>query len=558
MTTGDMKEAASYSRPYLDGAVARRAKALTVLTLTAAVGIGWLAAGLSPEAFFAGDSGLKLIAALNTLDHPTRPFEVDLPTIGGRPVPYVDPMVMVHDTHAHVLQSPVFPAISAPFIAMFGIRGAYLLPAIAFVVLLPMLNAMRRHAAPDTSFAALAWIALAANPLLFYSLEYWEHAPAVALFVGSTALALIGSDRARAEYLVASGVLGGLSVLLRPEAVWYLTGLVLIIDRRQWIGFGCGAAAILVPFAAANVLHSGTPLGPHASANLAPLLRDNFLAARWQRLDAWLWPHSAVATVGFALIAIAWIARRFNVELRTRQIIALFGAAAISVLAAERLIPRESLWQGFPIALLALVPTATLAARTRHLYVLAGLTVAGIVVTSTHDGGAQWGARFLLVTAPPLIILAARGATDAACEGRWRRLRVALVALVLIAGLATSRAAYRELRGSKREYQRIVSATASLTSPASVILTNVWWFDSVTASLYGSREFLYLPSRTSVTQALTEISRANVTRATLVWTTEPGGESLESAVEGTCFTVPGVESIPQRGLRLAHARCPRR
>lgn len=96
------------------------------------------------------------------------------------------------------------------------------------------------------------------------------------------------------------------------------------------------------------------------------------------------------------------------------------------------------------------------------------------------------------------------------------------MALILIAGLATRRAAYRELLGSKREYQRIVSATASLTSPADVILTNVWWFDSVTASLYGSREFLYLPSRSSVTQALTELSRANVTRATLVWTTNRG------------------------------------
>jgi hypothetical protein len=537
--------------------IAHRPKGLTFLTAIAAVGIGWLAAALPPEAFFAGDSGLKLIAALNTIDHPDTTLRSRVPTIGGRPVPYVDPMVMVHDTHAHVLQSTVFPAMSAPFIAMFGIRGAYLLPAIAFVVLLPMLNVMRRHAAPDTSFAALAWIALAANPLPFYSLEYWEHAPAVTLLAGSTALALIGSGRARATYLVASGALGGLSVLLRPEAVWYLTGLVLIVDRRQWIGFGCGAVAILVPFAVGNYLHAGTPLGPHASANLAAL-QGNFLAARWQRLDAWLWPHSVVAVAGFLLIAAGWLSGFFNVAVEGRQIIGLLGVTVTSILAAERLLARESLWQAFPVALLALVPGATLAAKTRHLYVLAGLTVAGILVTATHDGGAQWGARFLLVTAPPLIILAARGATDAASEGRWRELRVALVALILIAGLATSRAAYRELRGSKRDYQRIVSATASLTAPAAVILTNVWWFDSVTASLYGSREFLYLPSRPSITQALIELSRANITRATLVWTTEPGGESLESAVEGTCFTLLAVETIRERGLRFAQARCPSR
>jgi hypothetical protein len=527
---------------------------LVPLTLIAAIGIGWLAVSLAPQAFFAGDSGLKLIAALSAIDHPTRPFEVDLPKIGGRPVPYVDPMVAVHDGHAHVLQSPLFPIISGPLIAVFGIRGAYILPALAFVVLLPMLNVMRRYATPETSFAALAWITIAANPLLFYSLEFWEHAPAVALLVGSSALALLGRYRSEARLIAIGGVLGGLSALLRPEAVWYLVGLGFIISRRHWIAFGCGVAAILIPLAVANYLHSGTALGPHVSANLAPL-EGNYLSARWQRIDAWLWPHSRVAAVGFLLIAIGWCSGLFNVELKRRQLICLLGVAAVSVLAAQRMLPRESLWQGFPLALLALVPTAPLAVPVRGLYILAWVAVAGVVLTATHDGGAQWGARFLLVAAPPLLILAAHGATNAVAEGWGRRLRVALVILALIAGLATSRAAYRELRGSKREYGRMVSATASLTSPGDVILTNVWWFDSVTASLYGSRVFLYLASQSSATQALTELSNANISRVNLVWTTEPGGESLEPAVAGTCFTLLKIQNIPERALRLASARC---
>ena len=51
--------------------------------------------------------------------------------------------------------------------------------------------------------------------------------------------------------------------------------------------------------------------------------------------------------------------------------------------------------------------------------------VAGVVLTATNDGGAQWGVRYLLVAAPPLLLLAARAATDAAGAGRWRALRVA-------------------------------------------------------------------------------------------------------------------------------------
>ena len=137
--------------------------ALVIATL----GIGWLAVSLPPDGFFSGDSGLKLIAAFNAIDHPLRPFALDLPEIAGRPVRYVDTMVVVHDDHGHVIQSPLFPVISAPLIASLGLRGAYALPALAFIVLLPLLNVMRSHAAPRTSIGVLACIAVGANPMLF-------------------------------------------------------------------------------------------------------------------------------------------------------------------------------------------------------------------------------------------------------------------------------------------------------------------------------------------------------------------------------------------------------
>src|SRR5262249_55091997 len=191
-------------------------------------------------------------AADNGIHHPTRPFDLDLPTVPGRPMPYVDPMVALHEGHGDVLQSALFPLISAPLIAIAGVRGAYLLPALAFVALLPLLDAVRRHAAPDSSFPLLVWIAVAANPLFFYSLEFWEHSVAVALLAGSSAAAWAGSGRTRASWVVSSGVLAGLAALLRPEALWYIAGLFLVIGRRHWFAFGSGVAAVLIPFAAVN------------------------------------------------------------------------------------------------------------------------------------------------------------------------------------------------------------------------------------------------------------------------------------------------------------------
>ena len=528
------------------------------LVFAAAVGVGWLALALPPAAFFSGDSGLKLIAALNAIDHPRRPFQVDLPRIGGQPTFYLDPMIVVHRDHAHVLQSPLFPVISAPLIATLGLRGAYVLPAISFVVMLPLLNVIRRLAAPETSFVILAWMALAASPLLFYALEYWEHAPAIALLAAASAAAMLAGRQTRFAlvWAAASGALGGISVLLRPEAAWYVAGLALVIGPRQWAALGCGVAAILVPFGAANYAHSGDLIGPHAAANLGAL-QGNWLTGRWQRIHQWLWPDSPVAIAGLLLVASAWMSSALNLDLRTRQIIGLVGVVVVSALAAQQLLPRESLWQAFPVSLLALVPTGK-SETARPLSLVALVAGLGVALTATDDGGAQWGPRFLLVVAAALIVLAARNATRAASSGPGRAARVALVALVLIAGLATSRVAYRELRGAKRSYERIVSTTADVTAPRDFVLTNVWWFDQVVASLYGTRVFLYAPNLFSATQVLTELTRARVANVTLVWSAEPDGESLESALIGTCFEVVSRQVTRDPSLRIASARCPAR
>jgi hypothetical protein len=530
-------------------------RTVAAATVIAALGISWLSFALPPDGFFSGDAGLKLIAALNAINHPFRPFEIDLPEIAGRPVPHVETMVAVHGGHAHIIQSPLFPVVSAPFIAVLGLRGAYVLPALAFIALIPLLNAIRAHAAPDASAGMLVWIAVGANPLLFYSLEFWEHAPAAALAAGSCVAGFAGLGRARrTPWILASGAAGGLAVLLRPEAVWFIAGLGLVLGRRCWIPFGTGAAAILLPFALANYAHAGSVLGTHAAASLSPLT-TGYLSARWQRLDVWVWPDSAAEVGGLACIAAAWLTAFAKINLGRRQMMALTGVAVISALAALQELPRESLWQAFPMALLALVPTTGAAGRVRSLYAVAAVSMVGIVLTAAHDGGAQWGPRFLLIVTPVLIVLAAHNASDALRNGRHRALRIGLVALIVLAGIATSRAAYRELRGSKLAYARVVSTTADVAPAGGVLLTNVWWFDQITAPLYGTRTFLFAGTQGAAAEILRELTRARVTRVTLVTTGEQGGETLDDAVNGTCFRVVGRRGLPERNLRFSSARC---
>ena len=565
-------------------------------TALAAAGMALLMLGLPADGFFSGDAGVKVVAARNALAHPRRPFDIDLPTIGGRPVPLADPMIVPHGDHAHELQSPVFPVVSAPLIAVFGLRGAYVLPAVSLVLMVPLLEAMRRVATPATPPIVVSGVALIANPLFFYSLEFWEHAPAVALLAACTALVWrspefvragdnaagpgvglphptppargwlgyrtqvnslmdMADDRATIANELISGALGGVAVLLRPEAGLYVMALLVACrpGLRAVVAFAVGAAVVVGPLSIASYAHSGSFLGTHLTNTLAPLPREWF-SGRVSRIEAWLWPHSIAEGLGVACLAIGCFAGRFGLSLRTRQTIALIGVVVVTLLAAGRELDRNSLWQAFPVAALAFVPVAT-AQRLRPLRVLAGLTAVLVVVTATHDGGAQWGPRFLLIVTPPLIVLASTAIADVIAPGSWRPARVTLSAIIFVAALVTNRAAYRELRGAKNVYARIVAATESLTRPGEPIVTNVWWFDQIAAPLYGTRTFVYVPDRLSATQTVGELAAARERNIALVWTKEAEGEPLNTAVNGSCYLMVDEKAIPERQLVFGSASC---
>jgi hypothetical protein len=545
-----------------------RTAGVTALTALALI---WLAFGLPAGAFFSGDSGVKLIAALDAIGHPARPFEADLPRVGARTTTDVDQMVVPHGDHAHVLQSPLFPPLSAPLIAVFGVRGAYVWPVLAFVALVPLLAAAQRYLLPDTSWVLLAWIAVAANPLLFYALEFWEHAPAVALLAAATvavAPALRSGEPAlrRGEptgspdldawssRCAVAGALAGAGVLLRPEGAWYAAGLALALSPRLWLPFGGGATALLLPAAILNVMHFGTPLGAHASAVLAPI-GEHFFATRWQRVHDWLWPASIIETTGLTLVAAAWLAALVRVDLRARQLLALTGTAIVAVLAARRDLPEEAFLQGFPLALLAFVPAATWTPQAGRLALAALVAAAGVVLTATNDGGAQWGTRYLLIAAPPLLLLASRGATQAAASGAWRTPRLALLALVLLAGAMTSRDAYVELRGTKRNYAGLVAEVSAVAPPGGVIVTNAWWLDQVAAVLHGSRTFLYVPDRAAAARAIATLRDERIDAVTLASSQDEAPYTLEEVLDGTCFRATAARHVSLRRVRLVNARC---
>ena len=127
--------------------------------------------------------------------------------------------------------------------------------------------------------------------------------------------------------------------------------------------------------------------------------------------------------------------------------------------------------------------------------------------------------------------------------------------VVFLAGLWTTRAAYRELRGTKRYYSAVVAALDATTSPGDYIIFNVWWFDQIVASLGDSRTFLYASNPSAAGDILRELAHANISRATLAWTREREGEPLDGAVVDTCFLIDQTSNLAERELTFARATC---
>ena len=197
-----------------------------------AVVLALLASGLRPDAFYVGDPGVKLVSARNALQHPTSPLEIPLPRIGPDDAPYIENFFAAHDDHSHAITSEFFPLLSAPLLALFGLRGLYILPALGFVGTLAACAWLASVLDTRRSTALVASAAALGTPFLFYGLEFWEHTPALALGVAGAALLLDASKRrpgrdADVGLSIAAGLLAGAAFVLRAESACFFTAVLL-------------------------------------------------------------------------------------------------------------------------------------------------------------------------------------------------------------------------------------------------------------------------------------------------------------------------------------------
>ena len=166
-----------------------------------------------------------------------------------------------------------------------------------------------------------------------------------------------------------------------------------------------------------------------------------------------------------------------------------------------------------------------------------------VVLTAPNDGGGQWGPRYLLFVYVPLVLLAA----DAVPRFRRRVASAVLIVVLLVSCVWVQRAAYRQLRGAKATYGRVVDFVARTTQPADHVVTDVWWLDQIASSAVDRSTFLFAGEAKTGHDIVRRLSDARVADVTVFRSRETSTD-LDGWTAASCYVEQAREDLDVREL----------
>lgn len=447
------------------------------------------------------DISLQLSAAQRSID----------PAASWNPVPF--PFAVTRAGKVYPVFAPAFALAAVPLQAVAGKAGLLVLPLLGGVFTLLGLVRLAAVVAPGDRH--VAWLAPAlaglCTPMWFYSLEFWEHTPAVALLVWSLWFTLRFLEAGRPRDLVLGAMLAALGAWLRDDLL--LLALVVVatpvVCRRGLRPALLAAVAVLACLLPLGLLQwklVDSPLGLHGPSHLgASSSLGAHLAARpavFYSMFLAAGPGKAVSiALCLPLVALLALGRRAP----TSRPALLLLPVTVLALAAAFVFARGLAGPDGPIvhilrssnAFLAAAPLVALGcvapfrgngardkaqqdageSAWRRLRLLAGAwaLLYGLAAPLLGANGVHWGNRYLLALYPLLCLPAAIHLRQALRAGNGAlavSLKGALAVLVLASvGLQVWSLAL--LREKKQFTQRANERIEALQAP--VVVTDVWW-----------------------------------------------------------------------------------
>ncbi|WP_016951105.1 hypothetical protein [Anabaena sp. PCC 7108] len=346
----------------------------------------YLLSQIPDEIYFSGDAGLKALLA-KQLSSGKLHFDLDL--LAPQWVknlwdsglyPFEAPFSYKISNLYYITFPFTFPLVTAPFYAMFGFRGFYIIPLISTWIIWVIFYKLCQCFKLDYLIISIGLLTLIfASPLTMYSAMYWEHTLAVCLaFNGLVIILTKTEENFSNKDAISSGILIGLSAWFRPEFLALVAILIMlvivsykikldfitIIKNRQIIFIASLIATILCFFALNKIIYNH-PLGAHA----------------FQVVENFSLPERLLKSVRF-----------FN-EL------------------------KDSLLKYFPIIYFAIgilfISIFRINLRFQpvimQILLISSLFLLIVPILIPSDGGKQWGPRFLLILIPLFNFIAISG-----------------------------------------------------------------------------------------------------------------------------------------------------
>jgi len=392
---------------------------------------------------------------------------------------------------------PEFPIAAAPFYAILGTAGFFVLPIAGTLLLIALLPALT-----EGSIAPIGIVLIFGTPVLWYTIVFWEHTLAAAILVAAFVLA-------ERERPLIAGLLAGAGTLLREEGYIAIVSIAIAIlfarrATRQAAFFVFGATLLLIPLWLINWRVFGHPLGLHAAVyksvaeggrlrNFFPFLFE-FATIPWARISLVIPAIALVITSPFALPA------RLRIALFVFTSIGFAGLTYLLVHSANPIrdtLYQQGLFPGIPFsaALFLAIPELWREQRFRLIVVVAGILLTTLALNQ-NDFGVTWGPRYYFWLFPLIIILAAN-----ALGRRAQSRTVTFAAIVLLmSAFAIQTAGIVTLRNKLRFSESLLQAVRQ--DAAKDVLTDVFWIPEDLASLFYEKNFGFVRNDAELAQAL--------------------------------------------------------
>lgn len=517
---------------------------------------------LVPEGvFFSGDGGLKALLAEQFSRGKfhadlLQPQEAWIRQLWQQGLyPYEPPFVYYLNNQYFISFPFPFPAISAPFYALFGYRGLYIIPLIATwaIWITASWTCQRLNFSRWQTSFALGALIFASN-LTVYSAMYWEHTLAVALCFAGMVLFVIPIKQAGISPIrsILGGCLFGLSVWFRSELVAMVGILFLLV---YFIGFGryihrsfrfpaldflqknrelffVSTFLTIGLFFTCNQLIYGRPLGIHAM-----LITEGFSWIK-RATEAWntfrsisvrLFEYFPLAIFTLSYLALIFFQRmreKFNTKVAVLGCVVLWLAIGLLLFSVSSGISgfKTFIKTGIIPLIITIVwlyllryQKLKLSARSGLTYGMCLLFIIGVSLLVDYApgevivGGKQWGNRYVLVLLPWLCLLAVQemGNLYQIAQPVPRNFSLAVAGILLLVGIHQN--SYLGTLFLANNYQGVTPAIEALRSSPErfIVVSHQYAAQMLEPELAGEKIFFRAADNKSLIQLAKVLKEQN-------------------------------------------------